>query len=811
MSFNIEKDINEVSKRLPTLEYALGKGLLQPFKNTNSSSRCIMQGVQKEQTMQCVYSEFPIISTGYENRFGELSSSFIKSDANYVVIGKVPKYPNDLSKMRKYTLVLLDIEHNHLKTVERSGYTHISESYGYTYDNTYMDAVNKNDIAREGDVIIKSSSFDENNNRCDGINLSVIYVANGLTTEDPILVSESAAKKLASPLFNKVSVMVNDNDIMLNLYGDDSSNSYKVFPDIGEYTKNGILCSVRRERKDEEALFAQSWENLKNIMISDEQYPVEGTVVDVDVYCNDPTSLENSIYNQQIYKYYQAKKVYCKKLLDLMNGCLSKGAKMDYETSKQYEYCKDILNDVQYIKDKLFNNIILEITLMKVIPLRKGDKITDRYGGKGVVSCIIKDEDMPHKMNNNGQWEPVDMQYNSSTCINRENPGQLLETSITFIGEKVIEHIFDTDESMEMAKEDIYDFLFIVNPMEAEAFLRKYNNIVDYDEKIFFIQSILNDGNIYCVIKPASSKFCLDKLTKLYERFPFVKQCPIMTTIKDSNGNSRNVIARRPLTVGYKYIYRLKQFAEEKFSAVSLAATNIKGENSKSKSSKQHKTLYSSTPVRFGEMEWEDLIHIQAVEQVIQVLMLLSSSPGARKLNQQLLTGDPFNIDIKLDADSTSRAVEIVLAYLKTIGLKLIIEKIPKKKAGPQRVVVTRIPGKNLKTTALERVPNFDDINQGVTDVMNAMIKSNNYPMPVVARVAKGTSSEDANNIIYDMMRSKAVHVANLYKEYYGIEDSNEIVKKILHDKAPVKEKPIRVVGRVAVKRLPIPEQPKDQ
>ena len=55
-----------------------------------------------------------------------------------------------------------------------------------------------------------------------------------------------------------------------------------------------------------------------------------------------------------------------------------------------------------------------------------------------------------------------------------------------------------------------------------------------------------------------------------------------------SNGKIRYVCSRRPMVYGYQYIYRLKQYAEEKFSVTSLSATNVRNENSKSNSSNNY-------------------------------------------------------------------------------------------------------------------------------------------------------------------------------------------------------------------------------
>lgn len=81
-------------------------------------------------------------------------------------------------------------------------------------------------------------------------------------------------------------------------------------------------------------------------------------------------------------------------------------------------------------------------------------------------------------------------------------------------------------------------------------------------------------------------------------------------------------------------------------------------------------------------METGNLIHLGA-ELVVQMLMLYSTSPHARRLASQMLTCDPFKIDVKLDDTSINRNVEILNAYLKTMGLRLSFKKTPKKLIRP--------------------------------------------------------------------------------------------------------------------------------
>ena len=808
-NLNIINELEDIEKSLPSNEYATGKGLLQPFNSTNSGSRKIMQIIQKEQSMQLEKSETAIVMTGYENQFGELSSSFIRADATYAVLDRIPKYDisSGISKS-DYWLILLNSETGIIHAVERISYKHITESYGYNLDTSYMDSLSEGNVIPKGTPIIKANSFDCANNKCDGVNLTTVYMATALTTEDPIVLSESAAKKFRAPLFNKTQIVVNDNDILLNLYGD--NEHYKTFPDIGEDISRGILCGVRRERKDDEALYSQSVEHLKELMISDEKYIGSGKVIDINIYCNNPEKLESVMYNNQVSFYYYKHLDFCKRVVECIDPLLEKNLTMTYEAQKLYYTCKGIIEGKAFIKDKVFNNIIMEIVTMQDQALRTGDKITDRYGGKGVVSAILPDELMP-KYKQYGVWTPVDAIYNSSTIINRENPGQSFETEITYIGCKIIENIAnwwcryrdeisDTIESyQEMGaltehEDMIYRYLKCLSEKEAEEYKNNIMNAPDAFVRFSMMDSMISDGAIYVVMKPISESMTIDKLAELYKEFPWIDANEILVPQKGSNGQYRFIKARRKLITGKKYIYRLKQFAEEKHSAVSLASTNIRSENTKSKANKLHKSPHATTPVKFGEMEFEDLVHMN-VEIVIQVLMMLSSSPSARRLNQQLLVGDPFDIDVKLDTDSKSRSVEIVNAYLKTMGLRLVFSKIRKNKnLGAKKVVAVKIPGIKVPIKAISRIPDYltkdildnmvDEKFKNATKDFEKQCKKNKV-IPVLERIpTKDSRNDEIWNIVSKAEKSN--NLKELKKNLStNIPEKKDAIERIVAEKIP--------------------------
>ena len=787
-TYNLEKDIKEVESTLTSQDQTLGKGLLQPFRATNSGSRAVMQATQSEQELSLLNPEPPIVSTGFENRFMQESSNYILSDRNYVVIDKIYKYPFDKTKMNKYLVILLDPDKNYLTCMERTGYEYITESYGYKIGTSYLDELVVGDLVPSGSLLRSGASTNAHGNWQGGVNLKAIYCAYGPTTEDPVVISHTAAtKKLVSPLFDEVTIMINDNDIMLNLYGDgENTTDYKTFPDIGEEVKNGILCALRREKKNEEALFTQRWDMLKEIMISDEKYPInDGTVVDITVYCNNPESLRSSIYNQQILKYYNAQKEYARKVIDSVTVFKNKGFELSNKLKKVLHECEFMANDAQYINDnKIYNGVIMKIDIMKVSVMHEGDKITDRFGGKGVVSRILPDELMPHVQNYDGVWEPVDIIYNKCTCVNRLNPGQLFECSVTAYGEGLIEYIYkhcnlDNPEDVHRAFELIYKYMHIISPVEADHFARDYHRMIDTD-KVIFIRSYISDGCIYIVSKPITESISLDTLTKLDEEFPFIHiQKPAMIPMKDSNGNLRRVVTHnKNITIGKKYIFRLKQIAEEKFSVVSLGATNIRGENTKSKAAKQHKSRFSATQVRFGEMEFSDLMHMLDVILVDSQLMRVSSSPIGRAQHSELLTGNPFVVDIKLNSDAKSRPVEIVNAYLKTIGLKLVIEKVKKNKNIVKHYGYYKF--KPLRQRGFFKCV-FPITLEQAEIIVDSFLRFNGLPREGMRHM--DPESVRIRNTRYIV---EAIKISELAHEQYGINSAEELIERIQEIKKPL-------------------------
>ena len=160
---DIDKHIMSASEKYNNgnMEKMLGIGLNMPFECTNSASRKNMFASQYQQRVCLEEPEIPYVSTGYENIFGEHSSALIKADRKWRVMAKIEKFSNKPG--HQYYLFIID-ENNNMDVIERISYEYNTESYGFLYNNNYLDSLKINDTISKDDTIKKSISFDEADN-----------------------------------------------------------------------------------------------------------------------------------------------------------------------------------------------------------------------------------------------------------------------------------------------------------------------------------------------------------------------------------------------------------------------------------------------------------------------------------------------------------------------------------------------------------------------------------------------------------------------------------------------------------------------
>lgn len=671
-------DIQENAKYLKCPEQMLGKGLNIPYNPTNSGVRKAMNSTHQSHALVLARGEIPYICTGMENEFGNYSSTILESDDDYYVIAKIPKFRH--APDHHYFLILRSKNSDTITCIERISYKFRSEVYGYMYNNSYMDNFQPGMSIDRGQVLRTSIGFDQYMNKTAGCNLNVAYMCDDRNMEDSLIISDVCSEKMRAHLVRVVKVVLNENDIPLNIYGNDVM--YKIHPDVGEYVKDGILMAYRREKK-EEAVYTHSTKMLQQLMMSDDKITVNGLVIDVNMYCNNIDNIQNNPYNQQFYAYYEDRIRFAREIVSVVGSLKSQGLNTTYDLEKLFDRCNDEVNCHRFMDKKVFSNITVEFTILENRKFDVGDKGANRYGGKGVVSTVLPQHMMPRLANG----EYIDMIMNNSTMYNRENAAQIFETSLNYISANIIHYIkkngLDAEDSLGL----ILKFLDAVSPLEANEMRASTKKLTKYELE-YFVSSVVDVGVIPISNLPISENMNIDKLASIYEIFPWIQQEYLKVPIKDSNGNIRYVNTRRKMVAGKQYILRLKQFAEEKFSATSLSSTNIKNENAKSKASKNYRELYPNTPIKFGNMEADDINHL-GVEVAITTLLIHSLSPFARRLVEEAYTGDPYNLDVRLHSKAKNRSVEVINARLKTMGYRMYFKK--KKKKIPAAITVPAV------------------------------------------------------------------------------------------------------------------------
>ena len=713
-NINIQEQIAEVERREKTPEQRLGRCLKQPFTGMNSGPRKLMYSIHQDHRIQLANPDVALITTGSENEFAKHASCYVEAEDNFEVLAKIEKF--SFAPGVNYWLILKNVTGKKqavgtLDIVARKSYEHTTEDYGYALNNDYFDSLRPGDCITAGDRIRCSASMDEYGNIREGKNLLTQYISDVDTEEDGIKLSKTAAKELSSVLYPQFKIILNDNDIMLNLYSDPfDKNDYSVMPDIGHDVKDGVLCAVRRQT-NAEAMYSQAWDQLKRVTIADEKYTVSGTLIDLDIFVNNPDQFENSPYHRQLKDYYYNKLKYSADIVAFIESYKHDhgDVKLTYELEMIYVNAKKTIARASHMNEKVYSGTIIEVTLKQALPMSKGDKMSNRYGGKSVVSKIVDDELMPRT----STGDIIHVSTNKAGVTGRLNYGQLFETEINHRSAVFIEHVQTLGDN-DLIFEMVIDYINIISPRVATQLKEVVSMLDDYG-KTEFIASYVRDGAIALPLLPLSDHITIDTLNNLDLAFPWIKQRYTLAPIIDSNGNVRYTKSMRPMIIGKQYFIRLKQHAKEKFSATSISTVNIRNENSKSKASKLYKSPISDTPIRFGSMEIEDLTHMDADGgcHVIVFVMMYSSSPAARRNFIRLFTGDPIEHNITLDEDAVSRGAESFNVYMKQNGYRLVIEKhLIEHAETPFTINVDKPAPFDIVGAALNKVPfTIDDDN----------------------------------------------------------------------------------------------------
>lgn len=252
------------------------------------------------------------------------------------------------------------------------------------------------------DQAIADTNYSKGGQLALGKNLEVAYLPyKGYNFEDGVVISEAAAKKLSSMhMYRKELALDKEVDTSLKKFKRYHATSFK---------------KDQLEKVDDEGI----------VRVGQRVGPGDPLVLATQKYeLRDPSGL------QQIRK-------------------SLRGQQLD----KSIRWEADVPGEVVAVhRDKGK----VSVHVKTVEPMRVGDKMSGRYGNKGIVTAILGEDEMPKTRSG----KTIDVALNPTGVPGRMNIGQVLETAASKIAEKmgkpyVVENFKSTDDALAKVKADL--------------------------------------------------------------------------------------------------------------------------------------------------------------------------------------------------------------------------------------------------------------------------------------------------------------------------------------------------------------------
>lgn len=282
--------------------------------------------------------------------------------------------------------------------------------------------VQPGDVIKPGQLLAKSNFTDDNGSAALGLNMRVGYLPfRGKNYEDATVISESAAKRLTS------------------------EHMYQHEAEWDDNTHVGKRAFV--------SLFPGQYEK-KLLDNFDEQGAIKKGMT---VNFGDPLVLV-------------AKKK------DTVYGKVHRGRAGSFtnDTVTWDHHAPGIVTDVEHTAKGV------SVVVKNQAPMEVGDKLTGRFGDKGVISEIVPDHQMPHDKDGN----PMEVLVSPLGLISRVNPSQVIEAALGKVAAKTGQAYkvkdFDNDRDMvdfaqkELAKHGLNDTEDLFDPENG----RKIGNVL---------------------------------------------------------------------------------------------------------------------------------------------------------------------------------------------------------------------------------------------------------------------------------------------------------------------------------------------
>lgn len=341
-----------------------------PFLTSNSGPRLMMASKMMEQAV-------PLIREERESPLVEAVTEEGKSFAEEIIY---PKDREALVSISPGDGVIESVSENFISVKTKKGVEKVS-----TYKNHPLTAktfLSSEPIVKKGQKVKKGElladiNFTKDGKLAIGKNLTTAYMPYmGYTLDDAIVISEAAAKKLTSEHLYKITIPIDRNTIL-------SKDKFRsAFP--------GIIEDKESKKYDEDGIIREG------------QTIDEADQISLTVRKLTPGPVSD------IYTRLRKRK--------------------DSFIDSSISWDKPMSGEIVKV-NKTPNSV--EVHVKTTEPMEVGDKLSNFHGGKGIVSAIIPNKDMPKRKDGS----VIDVIFDPVSVPGRSNPGQIFETAAAKIAE----------------------------------------------------------------------------------------------------------------------------------------------------------------------------------------------------------------------------------------------------------------------------------------------------------------------------------------------------------------------------------------
>lgn len=314
-----------------------------PFIENNDGNRVMFGCAQGKQAIPLKNPEPPIVRSGYESILTNvLSDSFVKRSPVDGIVERI-------------TDRLIFIQDN--VTKHRVGITpeHLKSGSGKDTLSVFAPVVKEKQRVKKGQIIAEGSCIEQGMISMGRTVLAAVMPYKGYNFEDGIVISDRLARENALTSLHGIEeeVEISAKDRIVKIVSE------------GVHTEKGEPLLIKTIGEVEELIGFEDIDDEESIEIYAGQFIQKspgGRVVEIEVFSN------------------------------LADSTFPKLAELSNKTKKKYGISG---KEKWSIKGNTIKGVMIRFRIEQELVIGLGDKLTNRYGGKGIISLIEKEEDMP--------------------------------------------------------------------------------------------------------------------------------------------------------------------------------------------------------------------------------------------------------------------------------------------------------------------------------------------------------------------------------------------------------------------------------